>query len=161
MNVELELGRDERPVGARGETTVAAPPDRVWAVIADVPAYAGRIPMVDRVRLDGTRAQVHLKLKISFFSVKFDFVAEVVSVDGRRLELRGVSGEPAALVLIFEVEPAASGGTRLGVTVSFDVTSLGWLVKYFLKHHPEIEFGVFPGTALVLLDSIKRAASSK
>jgi hypothetical protein len=40
----------------------------------------------------------------------------------------------------------------------FEVKSLGWLAKYFLKHHPEIQYGIFPGVALALLDSLKRAA---
>ena len=34
-----------------------------------------------------------------------------------------------------------------------------WLVKYFLRHHPEIQHGIFPGITLVLLDSIRRATS--
>ena len=39
----------------------------------------------------------------------------------------------------------------------FDLMSLGWLAKYFLRHHPEIQFGIFPGVALVLVDSLRRA----
>jgi hypothetical protein len=42
----------------------------------------------------------------------------------------------------------------------FDVQSLGWLVKYFLKHHSEIQHGIFPGITLVLLDSIRRATAA-
>ena len=47
------------------------------------------------------------------------------------------------------------------VDASFEVESLGWLVKYFLKHHPEIRHGIFPGVALVLHDSLRRAVSVK
>lgn len=35
--------------------------------------------------------------------------------------------------------------------------SLGWLAKYFLRHRPEIQFGVMPGVAVGLLESIRRA----
>ena len=42
--------------------------------------------------------------------------------------------------------------TILYVSCFFDILSLGWLVRFVLKHHPEIRDGVFAGTALVLLD---------
>jgi hypothetical protein len=44
------------------------------------------------------------------------------------------------------------------VHIGFDIESLGWLVKLFLKHHPEIQFGVFSGCALALLESMRTAA---
>ena len=61
----------------------------------------------------------------------------------------------------FELTPIDDGRA---CTVSgdgeFDLHSLGWLVKYFLKHHPEIQHGIFPGVALVLIDSLKRALAA-
>ena len=44
-------------------------------------------------------------------------------------------------------------------TAAFDAMSLGWLAKYFLEHHPEIQFGVMPGVAIGLLASMRLALS--
>jgi hypothetical protein len=32
-------------------------------------------------------------------------------------------------------------------------------VKYFLKHHPEIQHGIFPGVSLVLVDTLRRVVT--
>ena len=45
-------------------------------------------------------------------------------------------------------------------SVTYDIYSLGWLVKYFLRHHPEIQLGVFPGTVLTILDSLRIAGEA-
>jgi hypothetical protein len=60
--------------------------------------------------------------------------------------------------LRFTLAPAEGGrGCSVEGDGEFDLESLGWLVKYFLRHHPEIQFGIFPGVALVLVDSLRRA----
>ena len=115
--------------------------------------------MIHRIKRDGDRVTVQLKFKVAFFSVGFEFVADATRDEGRRLELRWVSGEPRAIRLGFEIAPGADPSECvLHVDGSFDVHSLGWLAKYFLKHHPEIEFGIYPGVVLALLDSMRRAA---
>ena len=80
----------------------------------------------------------------------------------RLIELRWTAGEPQKLRLRFTLTPIDDGRACLVEgDGEFDVLSLGWLVKYFLKHHPEIQFGIFPGVALVLIGSLRRAVESE
>src|SRR5262245_8626971 len=74
----IELGADRLPAGARVAGIVGAPQERVADVIADVAGYAGRVPMLSRVHLEGDRARVQLRFGLSIFSVRFEFVAAVV-----------------------------------------------------------------------------------
>jgi hypothetical protein len=69
-----------------------------------------------------------------------------------------VAGEPRELRIRFDLEDVGDGTTRVRGAISFDVFSLGWLTKYFLKHHPEIQYGIFPGCAVALVDSMRKAA---
>lgn len=157
--VHVRLGHEAQPVGAIGSMRIAAPASRVWAVVSDVDSFASKVPMISRIKRDGDRVTVQLKFKVAFFSVGFEFVADATRDEGRLLDLRWVSGEPRAMYLGFEIVPGVDANECvLHVRGSFDVHSLGWLAKYFLKHHPEIEFGIYPGVVLVLLDSMRRAA---
>lgn len=160
--VQVHLGPDGLPKVAVAATRMAATPARVWAVVSDVGSYAGRVPMMDRVRTDGDRVTVGLRFKVALFSVRFEFVAEVRREEGRWLEILGVSGEPRGLRLRFDLAPLGEDReTMVQSTAEIDVTSLGWLAKYFLGHHPEIQHGILPGVALALLDSMRRAAEEK
>lgn len=159
--LRLALAPDGSPVGAIGEMKVNAPLAEVSRVIRDVDRFALRVPMIDRARREGTRVELRLRFKIALFSVKFGLVTEVVTETEDRFELRYVSGEPRDMQLAFQLEPIADGAgnaTMVRVAVSYDIMSLGWLVKTFLRHHPEIRFGVYPGTTLTVLDSIRKAA---
>ncbi len=158
--VALHLGPDGMPVGATAAVRIAEPADKVWAVVADVQRGTAHIPMISKVNREDTRVTVHLKFRISLFSVGFDFAADATQQDGEWLELRWVSGEPRELRIRFDLAPV-SDGTVVQVFCGFDLSSLGWLVKFFLKHHPEIQFGVFPGSALTLLDSTRKAVEAK
>ena len=99
--------------------------------------------------------------KVALFSAGFKFSADVRMEREKWLELVWVSGEPRGIKLRFELTPLDGGAaTLIRGDGEFEAQSLGWLVKFFLKHHPEIEHGVFPGVALVLLDAMRRAAES-
>jgi carbon monoxide dehydrogenase subunit G len=157
--IEVRFGADGLPAGATATATIERPIDRVWSVISDVERYPGRVPMIDKVKRDGQRITIDLRFKVSFISVGFQFSADMTSETQRWLELRWAAGEPKGIKLRFDLE-AAEGGrvTQVRSDAEFEVKSLGWLAKYFLKHHPEIQYGIFPGVALALLDSLKRAA---
>lgn len=155
--VRISLGEDGRPVAARAAMLVEAEPERVWDVVSDVESYAERVPMIHRARLDGDRVKMDLRFRISLFSVTFSFEARESHDEGRWVEIAWVSGEPRDLRIRYDLVPV-DGATVLYSSIGFDISSLGWLVKFFLKHHPEIQYGVYPGSALVLLDTMNRAA---
>jgi carbon monoxide dehydrogenase subunit G len=155
--VRTRLGDDGLPVAADCEGVVAAPPAKVWAVIEDVDRFAGRVPMIAGIKQRGAEVDVDLKFRVTLFSVHFRFVARAEIEPGRRLVLVGISGEPKQIRLSLESEPSGAG-TLLRTHASFDLHSLGWVVKYFLKHHPEIQCGVFPGVAIALHTFLARAA---
>jgi ribosome-associated toxin RatA of RatAB toxin-antitoxin module len=160
--VQIHLGPDGLPAAAIAATRMAATPARVWSVISDVGSYAGRVPMMERVRKDGSRVTVGLRFKVALFSVRFEFVADVRREEGRVLEIEGISGEPRGLRLRFDLTPLAGGAeTMVQSTAEIDVLSLGWLAKYFLGHHPEIQHGILPGVALALLDSMRRIVEAE
>jgi len=159
--VQVRLGPGGMPVGASATSRIDRPVAEVWAVLADVERYAGFLPMVHRARRHGDDVTYDLKFRIGFFSVGFQFTAHATWEEAKWLELRWLAGEPKAIRLRFELTPI-DGGRACTVTGDgeFDLHSLGWLVKYFLKHHPEIQHGIFPGVALVLIDSLKRALAA-
>ncbi len=159
--VEVDLDGAGQPRSAVAAGRVAVPRARLWSYIADVDGYAGVVPMLHKVKRDGDRVTVHLKFKIALFSVGFHFVADAVYEEGRWLELRWVDGEPRGLAIRFELDDDGADACRLRARISFDVFSLGWLAKYFLKHHPEIQYGIFPGCAIALHDSLRRVAEAR
>ncbi len=156
--IEVEVGADGTPASATATTRVAAAPARVWSHIADVDRYPTFVPMMSKAKREGDRVHVHLKFKITLFSVGFDFIADAKYEEGKWLELRGISGDIRDLHIRFELAEAGSGASTLKATISFDPFSLGWLSKYFLKHHPEIRYGIFPGCAYGLADSLRQEA---
>jgi ribosome-associated toxin RatA of RatAB toxin-antitoxin module len=159
--VQVKVASDHRPLGASAVTRIDRPLARVWQVVSEVDRYAERVPMVHRIRRTGDRVEIDLKFKVALFSAGFQFTAEVKMEREKWLELSWVAGEPRGIKLRFELTPLDGGqATLIRGDGEFDAMSLGWLVKFFLKHHPEILHGVFPGTVLVLLDAMRRAAES-
>jgi ribosome-associated toxin RatA of RatAB toxin-antitoxin module len=162
VNVTLQVDGNGYANNATAESRINAPVAKVWEVVTDVDKYPQRVPMISKVRLDGKRATVQLKFKLSLFSVSFEFVVDEVNEPMKWIELRYVSGEPKNIRLRFELEPLDDGkACLLRATGEFDVLSLGWLAKYFLKHHPEIQCGILPGVAIGLLEAMRRAAEGK
>jgi ribosome-associated toxin RatA of RatAB toxin-antitoxin module len=158
--IEVDLGPDGVPLGATAVARVAATPAQLWKYIFAVENYPGMIPMISRVARNGDRVTVHLKFKISLFSVGFDFTADATFEDQRWLELRWVAGEPRELRIRFDLDDCGNGSCEVRAGIWFDVFSLGWVAKYFLRHHPEIQFGILPGSALTIVESLRRLAES-
>ncbi len=155
------------PGGATAEVVAQAPIAEVWEIVRDVERYPERVPMISKARRTirpggGERLQMQLKFRIALFSAKFGFVADVTEHEPSWIEVSYISGEPGDLHIRFELEPVDDGrATRIRAAIGFDIRTLGWLVKVFLRHHPEIQYGVFPGSALVLVDSLRRIAEGR
>jgi ribosome-associated toxin RatA of RatAB toxin-antitoxin module len=159
--IEVELDGDGKPRAATATATVAAPPARLWQLILDLERYPKIVPMMHKVRREGDRVTAQLRFKVSIISVGFEFTADATYEEPRRLELRWVDGEPRDIRIRFDIDDAGDGTSRVRARIAFDPLSLGWLAKYFLRHHPEIQFGILPGCALALVDSMRRAAEGR
>ncbi len=160
--VRVLVGPNDDPRGAVAAVRVAATPERVWEIIRDVEAYPSRIHMIEKCKVEGDRLTMRLAFRIALFTARFGYTATLTRDEGRSLDVRYESGEPRDLRLRFDIVPSPAGdATLLYVASSFDLSTLGWLVKFFLKHHPEIRYGVYPGSSLALLDSIRRAAEAQ
>ena len=158
--VRVRLAADGRPTGAAACARIERPVAQVWAAVADIERYARFLPMVHRARRQGDSVTFELRFRIGFFAVGFQFTAAVTYEAEKWLELRWTAGEPRDIRLRFSLTPTDDGrACQVEGDGEFDLQSLGWLVKYFLKHHPEIQHGIFPGVALVLIDSLRRATA--
>ncbi len=140
-------------------TRVEASRARVWDMIRDVSHFPSRLPMVHQVHVDGDRVAMQLRFKIAFFSTKFGFELRHREEDREWAELSYLSGEPRDIHFRFDLADGSIPDTTiLQVTIGFDARSLGWLVTVFLRNHPEIQLGVYPGAAFAVLDAVKRAS---
>lgn len=158
--IVVTMGPDGRPVAAAATGRIARSVQTVWSVVTDVDKFPERVPMIHKVKKDGNRVTVDLKFKVSLLSVGFQFVVDAKQEEPRLLELAWVSGEPREMKLRYELTPIDADNCSITVFASFDAQSLGWLAKYFLKNHPEIENGIFPGVALTMVQSMRQAAES-
>jgi hypothetical protein len=158
--VRVTPGPGGRPVRAASRGRVESPAAHVWETIFDVERFARSLPMVDHARRRGDSVKFDLKFKVGFFSAGFDFTTRMSYEPGKWLVYDWTAGEPRGIHMRFEIAPIEGESACIVTTeAGFEVQSLGWLVKYFLKHHPEIQHGIFPGLTLVLLDSIRRASA--
>ena len=158
--VRVTVARDGRPIRAAATARIEASASRVWSTIYDIERFANYLPMVNHARRRGDSVTFDLKFRIGFFSVGFEFTANATYETDKWLDLAWTAGEPRDIRLRFQLTPIDGDKACLvETTAEFDVQSLGWLVKYFLKHHSEIQHGIFPGITLVLLDSIRRATA--
>ncbi len=158
--VRVVPGAGGRPIRAAARGRVEASVTRVWETIYDVERFARNLPMVDHARRRGDAVSFDLKFKVGFFSAGFDFQTRMSYEPEKWLAYDWTGGEPRDIRLRFELSAIdGQDACMVQTEAGFDVQSLGWLVKYFLKHHPEIQHGIFPGITLVLLDSIRRASA--
>jgi ribosome-associated toxin RatA of RatAB toxin-antitoxin module len=156
-----------KPRAASSAQLVQAPAEVVWGVLADVTRFPSFVHMVDSVKVlppgpaGEERVQVNLRFKISLFSARFDFLARVKREPDRWVELAYESGKVRDLAIRLEVAPVDAERSALLCVVGFDQTSLGWLVKIFIRHHPEIDWGVHAGSTLSIAASIRQAAEAQ
>ncbi len=160
----LVVERDARgyPAAAWARCLVQATPARLWSVVSNVAAYSELVPMLHHVRVERDLATVQLRVGFGLFGSSFSFVARVEEAPDRSIELAYVSGEPVGMRLRFELSPGTvDGATLLSAHVAFDPDSLGWLAALMSKRHPELRYGIVPGCALALAESVRQRAEAR
>lgn len=127
--------------GLQHTVTVAAPPERVWAMIVDVERWPERIPTVDTVeRLDAGPLAVgsRTRLRQPRLPVAVWTVTELADGSSYTWESRSPG---VTVTAAHHVEPHADGSRlTLGVTVAGPVAWFGWLMTRSLtKRYVETE----------------------
>ena len=135
--------------GLQHTVTIAAPPERVWAVVVDVERWPERIPTVGSVeRLDEGPLTVGSRTRLQQPRLP-EAVWTVTELDPGR-SFTWESRSPGIEISAGHVVEPDAGATRLtlAVTVSGSMGPVGWLMtKGLTKRYVETE-----------ADSIKQAA---
>ena len=127
--------------GLQHSVVIAAPPERVWAVLVDVERWPERIPTVDSVeRLDAGPLAVgsRTRLRQPRLSPAVWTVTELTEGSSYTWE----SKSPGVTVTAaHEVEPHPDGSRlTLSLTVSGPVAGIGWLMtRSMTKRYVETE----------------------
>lgn len=117
------------------EFTVAAPIERAWEVLNDVPLIAPCLPGATLEESDGDEHRGNVKVKVGPMSVQYRGVATFVERDeaGRRVVLRGegrdTRGQGTASALITAVL-RPDGDDATAVTVVTDLTVTGRVAQF-------------------------------
>jgi len=159
--------RGGRPRAASALMLVDAPADLLWEIVGSIDRLPKLIRMVSSVRhlaptpegLDVVH--VELRFKIAFFGTKFGFEGTRELTGERRVEVRYLRGKVRDAYIDLEVAPVSETQSALRCHVGFDPLSLGWLVKIFLNHHPEIEYGLHTGSVMSIVEAARQAAEKE
>lgn len=117
------------------EFTVAAPIERAWEVLNDVPTIAPCLPGATLEASDGDEHRGNVKVKVGPMSVQYRGVATFVERDesARRVVLRGegrdARGQGTAAAVI-TAQLASDGDEATRVTVTTDLTVTGRVAQF-------------------------------
>lgn len=120
---------------------VSAPPDRVWALVADVEGWPARIPTVDAVeRLDDGPLAVGSRTRLRQPRLP-EAVWTVTELDPGRSFTWTSTSPGVAITAGHVVEPHADGSRlSLSIDISGWMAPLGWLMtKSLTKRYVETE----------------------
>lgn len=127
--------------GLRRTVTIAAPPERVWAVVVDVERWPERIPTVDTVeRLDTGPLAVGSRTRLQQPRLPSAVWTVTELTDGSSYTWESKS--PGVTVTAAHLVEAHPDGSRLtlAVTVSGPMSGVGWLMTRSLtKRYVETE----------------------
>ena len=132
--------------------TIAAPPERTWAVVIDVERWPERIPTVEAVeRLDAGPLTVGSRTRLQQPRLPTAVWTVTELVDGSSYTWESSSpGITVTAEHVVEQDPDAGSRLTLTVTVSGPLSGIGWLLTRSLtKRYVEQEAA-----------SIKRAAET-
>lgn len=125
--------------------------------------FVTHIPMVREIKREGALMRIDLQFKVAIVSVKFGAKTRLIRESENAVRMDYVEGEPAGLSLRFaySTPPELAGKALLSISSAYDADSLGWLAKNFLRHHPEIRDGAQAGTAVAIVEALRKAIEDR
>ena len=121
--------------------------------------FVKHIPMVRELKRNGDRFRIELQFRMSILSVRFGASMRLVRETPYAVRFDYIEGEPERLSLRFAAHEL-DGRSLLQIDVGYDIDSLGWLAKHFLRHHPEIRDGAHTGTAVAIVEALRHAVEA-
>ena len=120
-----------------------------------------RVPIVRHLRRNGDTIDLGLHFRFALLSFRFGIIARLERRDDA-LVFHYLSGEPRDASLVLSIVEDGADSSVLRCELGFDLDSLGWVVKYFLKHHQEIRAGIYTGSVAAILEAfVEQAARSQ
>ncbi|QZY29502.1 SRPBCC family protein [Nocardioides coralli] len=135
--------------GLQHSVVIAAPPERVWAVLVDVERWPSLIPTVDSVeRLDAGPLAVGARTRLR--QPRLPEAVWTVTELTEGSSFTWESHSPGATVVASHVvEPHADGSRlRLSVTMTGPLSRIGWAMTRSLTHrYVDLEADAIAGAA--------------
>lgn len=160
--IELLRKSDGRSSGARAFALLDCTLPRLQEafdrieITGDFHSFVKHIPMVKELKKKGDRYAIELQFKVAILSVKFGAEMRLVREGPNAIRFDYIEGEPDGLSLRFAGHPMGDK-VLLQIDVGYEIDSLGWLAKHFLRHHPEIRDGAHAGTAVAIVEALRTA----
>ncbi len=142
-----------------GQFTIAAPLERVWAALFDVPTMVRWVPGVVAARqIDERHYEVTVEQRVAFLTARFDAVLELQDIEPPHrvgFTLEGKDGRIASTVKVvtaITLEPQGTGQTTLSyrndMSVFGRLGTIGFAVIKRKAHEIEEEFARRANAAL-------------
>ena len=160
--IELFRGTNGIASGARAFARIQAPQSQVRVAFDRIEnegsfaEFVRHIPMVKELKKVRDHFVIALQFRVAILSVGFGAEMRLVREGPDDVRFEYVKGEPRGLTLRFASHPL-DDGSLMQIDVGFDIDSLGWLAKHFLKNHPEIRDGAHTGTAVAIVEALRTA----
>jgi len=151
----------------RMEMSLSTPPERLWAILTDVPAISGCIPGCEEVEEEAPLATYRARMRQKIGPFRVDIPAEITVTEvrvARRIATRATGRDRLTgtrMAVTLDVDLAAQGvGTALAVAAELEVQGrLASLGQALIRRRAEENFAEFDRRLRALLEERQDDAS--
>lgn len=145
---------------------INAPVQKVWNVITDYEHYPEFMPQTKRVAVEKENDNVwnveyNLYFKFTIIKITVHYVVETYldpPYDIWWTTKEGADNDIKLAMGRWELFPLSENKTAAFYTIYSDLKSMGRLIKFFLKHQPQIELAIPVSTGALVVNAIKERA---
>lgn len=144
-----------------GMVLINAPIEKVWDVITDFDRYDEFMPQANGIRIikkdgDSWDVDYNLRFKFSVISTKVHYVLRHRLRKPTEAVASEITGDIKDVHACWELRPSPDGKATIASYRHYsDLTSLGSLMKFFLKEQPQLGTAVQVSTAALVVKAVK------